>query len=303
LIDITRAAVCLFNMTECEPEPTIFKSPAPQFRDYFNHRHEIVFKHYEGMRINQTLDYSRRMYAKHHSFDHCKLTIWEALDKMDLFVDGSDPDIDMPNKIHMMQTAMCMRNKGEPDWMQLIGMIHDLGKIIFMWGEYDDGQHASSQWGIAGDTWVVGHPIPECVVFPELNKLNQDEQHPVYGKGNGMYELNCGISALEFAYGHDEYLYHMIQYNQTQFEKNGIQYTPLPPEALAMIRYHSCYPLHSGKAYEHLYASGDSNLIKEVCHFNQYDLYTKADDVPDYETTKALLSDTVNKYLPGVLFW
>lgn len=42
--------------------------------------------------------------------------------------------------IHMLQTAEGIRKKGHPDWFQLVGLIHDMGKIMFLWGDEKDGQ-------------------------------------------------------------------------------------------------------------------------------------------------------------------
>lgn len=33
-----------------------------------------------------------------------------------------------------------IRAAGHPDWFQLVGLIHDMGKIMFMWGNSADGQ-------------------------------------------------------------------------------------------------------------------------------------------------------------------
>ncbi len=48
--------------------------------------------------------------------------------------------ISLPNLIHMLQTSEGIRNAGHPDWMQLVGLIHDMGKIMFLWGNKADGQ-------------------------------------------------------------------------------------------------------------------------------------------------------------------
>ena len=50
--------------------------------------------------------------------------------------------------------------------------------------------------------------IPDnAVVFPEFNKLNPDMKDKRYNSLYGMYEPNCGLDKLCFAYGHDEYMY------------------------------------------------------------------------------------------------
>lgn len=51
--------------------------------------------------------------------------------------------------------------------------------------------------------------------------------------------------------------------------------TSLPKEALAIVRYHSCYPMHTHDEYKELLEDGDKELLEWVVRFNKYDLYTK----------------------------
>ena len=57
---------------------------------------------------------------------------------------------------------------------------------------------------------MVGCQLPDCNVFSEFNQLNPDYNHPIYSTKLGIYEKNCGLENLKFAYGHDEYLYQML---------------------------------------------------------------------------------------------
>jgi hypothetical protein len=69
------------------------------------------------------------------------------------------------------------RAAGEPDWLQLTALIHDMGKAMFLWGCAADGQEGSAdgaQWALGGDTWVVGCRIPDSAVHAEFNALNAD---------------------------------------------------------------------------------------------------------------------------------
>ena len=62
---------------------------------------------------------------------------------------------------------------------------------------HQDGQTKKGpQWGIAGDTWVVGVKMPETAVYKEFNALNPDNGHPVYDTDQGMYE-DCGAIPRE----------------------------------------------------------------------------------------------------------
>lgn len=69
-------------------------------------------------------------------FDHIRLTVREALEKLNDLVDESDPDTSLPNIVHAFQTAERARAEfPEHDWLHLIGLIHDLGKIMAFYGE------------------------------------------------------------------------------------------------------------------------------------------------------------------------
>ena len=58
-----------------------------------------------------------------------KMEIWDILEDLNQLVDVSDPDISHPNLYHAFQTAEAIRADDQPEWMQLIGLIHDMGKI------------------------------------------------------------------------------------------------------------------------------------------------------------------------------
>lgn len=230
------------------------------------------------------------------------MTIWEAFTAMESFVDASDPDTESPNLEHMLQTAEGLRKAGYPDWMQLTGLLHDLGKVQGVLApvpeEGTDGTSVDGQqWALGGDTWVVGVPIPGTAEFPELSELNPDKGHPIYDNAEdkpcGMYEPHCGIANLQFAWGHDEYMYQVLKHNCPDFPEIG----------LACIRYHSCYPLHRDGEYKELLAPGDEEMLAHVRAFNEFDLYTKADEPPVVEELRGYYQDLIDKYCPGELEW
>jgi len=266
-------------------------------------RYAVVKQHYKDMRTYQTLNYVNRMYEKFHAFDKCKMTVWEAFDKLGDYVDSSDPDIFLPNIEHGFQTAEAIRKAGHPEWMQLIGLIHDMGKILFLWGNRSDGMEGTAtgkQWALGGDTWIVGLPIPSSCVFPEFNSLNPDmiaaaeEGGDALSTTTGIYEKHCGLGNCKFAYGHDEYLYRFLIHNKSKF----------PPEALAIVRYHSCYPWHTMGEYHDLMNEQDHYFLGWVKEFNRFDLYTKDNERPNMVKLKPYYSSLVSKYLgDGELDW
>ena len=65
---------------------------------------------------------TREEYAK---LNKAKMSIWEAIELLDSFVDESDPDIDEPQIQHLLQSAEAIR-KDYPneDWLHLTALIH-----------------------------------------------------------------------------------------------------------------------------------------------------------------------------------
>ena len=122
------------------------KKPEEEFRNYVNsNRQDTVRNHYKAMRTNQTLEFVKRMEDKWLKFNFAKLTVMEAFKRLEGYVDSSDPDTSLPNLEHMMQTAEAIRAAGHPDWLQLVGLIHDMGKIQYLWGDEADGQEGKAE--------------------------------------------------------------------------------------------------------------------------------------------------------------
>ena len=185
------------------------------FRVYSNDPADGVFEHYRQMRSNQCVAYADRV--EPHVFDfggrQLRMTVREALEKLEAFVDRSDPDLSLPNLQHALQTAERARAAGKPDWFVLTALIHDVGKMMFVFGRAEDGMGGKAsdpQWALGGDTWVLGCAIPGSAVYPALNALNPDAAHPIYGSEMGAYAPGCGIMQLRFSVGHDEYAYRLL---------------------------------------------------------------------------------------------
>lgn len=60
--------------------------------------------------------------------------IWEAMELLNTLVDASDPDTSATQIQHLLQTAEAMRKDGKPEWMQVTGLVHDLGKLLYFFG-------------------------------------------------------------------------------------------------------------------------------------------------------------------------
>ncbi len=168
------------------------------------------------------------------------MTVWEALDYLNTLVDDSDPDVDFTQIDHALQTAEAVRQAGQPRWLIAAGLIHDLGKVLCLFGE--------PQWAVVGDTFPVGCAFSDRAVYPEYFSLNPDSTHPIYSTENGIYEPHCGLDNVHMSWGHDEYIFHVVK-------------DCLPIEALYALRYHSFYPWHKEGAYQHLANDRDRAMI------------------------------------------
>lgn len=266
-----------------------------QFRNYDQGDVTAAVKeHYRKMRSRQTVDYVKRMKAKYLQFNK-PMDLWASLEKLDALIDVSDPDLDLPNVQHLAQSAEAIRSDKRPDWMQLVGLIHDLGKIMYLWGSDEDGTSQDEQWGLVGDVFIVGCQLPDTCVYPEFNELNPDMQNPHYNTTLGIYDENCGIDNTLVAWGHDEYLYQVLSNHAAN---------KIPLEGMIMVRYHSFYPWHTGESYTEITNETDDKYKEWIKDFNQYDLYSKSDVVFDLEDLKSHYLPIADKYLgTGPIFW
>ena len=246
-----------------------------------------VKAHYRKMRQNQTYDYVQRMKAKYLTFNR-PMALWDAMEELNKLVDVSDPDLDLPNVQHLIQSAEAIREDGRPDWMQLVGLIHDLGKVMYLWGSDEDGTSEAEQWGLVGDIFVVGSALPDSCVYPEFNTLNPDMQDERFNTNIGVYQEGCGLDALSLAWGHDEYLYQVLSHRPEN---------KIPEAGMVMIRYHSFYPWHTGGSYSQFESKKDQQYKEWILDFNNYDLYTKSNTIYDLDEIKAYYNPIAEKYL------
>jgi inositol oxygenase len=165
---------------------TIVKEKS-EFRNYEQGDITAAVKdHYYKMRTRQTYDYVQRMKKKYLTFER-PMDLWDMMDRLNALIDVSDPDLNLPNIIHLLQSAEGIRQDGRPDWMQLVGLIHDLGKAMYLFGSDEDGTSQAEQWGLVGDVFVVGCKLPDTCVYPEFNQENPDMLVDRYNSELGIY--------------------------------------------------------------------------------------------------------------------
>jgi inositol oxygenase len=256
--------------------------PKESFRDYRAEARPSVKEFYRQNHRQQSLDFVRQKKREYLPLRKRQMGIWEAMEFLNTLVDDSDPDTDLSQIEHLMQTAEAIRADGHPRWFILTGLIHDLGKILCLFGE--------PQWCVVGDTFPVGCAFSDKIVFPEFFAENPDLENPAYQSSCGIYTAGCGLDHVELSWGHDEYLYQVVK-------------PYLPESGLYMIRYHSFYAGHKERAYDHLMNEHDRELFGWVRAFNPYDLYSKAAARPDVAALKPFYEELIAEYFPPVLAW
>lgn len=130
-----------------------------EFRNY-DEACDRVKNFYAEQHRKQTLQYNLDVRAKFNSEVRAKMSVWEAIEMLNTLVDESDPDTEVSQIEHLLQTAEAMRRDGKPDWMQVTGLVHDLGKLLYFFG-------ADGQWDTVGDTFVVGAKFSDKNIYPE----------------------------------------------------------------------------------------------------------------------------------------
>ncbi|MGV3765973.1 MAG: inositol oxygenase family protein [Chitinophagaceae bacterium] len=263
-----------------DPESIATAKKTDEYRNYEAPVRDTVKEFYRLNHTYQTYDFVQEKRSDFLKFDKKEMTIWDAFDFLNQLVDDSDPDTDLDQLQHLLQASEAIRKDGHPDWMVLTGLMHDMGKVLCLFGE--------PQWAVVGDTFPVGCGYSDKVVYPEFFKHNPDYNHEIYSTKYGVYEPGCGLRNVNMSWGHDEYVYQMLKDH-------------LPEQGLYMLRYHSFYAWHREGAYEHLLDDHDRQMLKWVQLFNPYDLYSKSPEPPDWKKLKGYYEDLVGKYLPSTL--
>ena len=273
------------NGPAAERKPAVGYSPdkkETEFRNYEADARPTVREFYRLNHTFQTHDFVKAKRKEFLGLNRMTMGVWEAAEYLNQLVDDSDPDTDMSQLQHLLQTAEHLRRDGHPRWMVLTGFVHDLGKILCLWGE--------PQWAVVGDTFVTGCAYSQKIVFPKFFEANPDSQDPVYRTENGVYEPGCGLDNVLISWGHDEYIYHVCK-------------DYLPEEGLAMLRYHSFYPWHREEQYNHLTNAKDQALLPWVRKFNPYDLYTKSHAKPDEKALRPYYEELIREFFPDKIRW
>jgi inositol oxygenase len=263
-----------------QPKSVAREKATEAYRNYEDPARDTVREFYRLNHQYQTYEFVLKKREEFLGFDKKEMTVWDAFEFLNQLVDDSDPDTELSQLQHLLQTSEAIRADGHPDWMVLTGLMHDMGKVLCLFGE--------PQWAVVGDTFPVGCAYSDKIVYPEFFKNNPDFYNEQYNTKYGVYQPNCGLKNIHMSWGHDEYAYQMLK-----------DYLPEP--ALYMLRYHSFYSQHRENGYDHLMDDQDREMFKYVDLFNPYDLYSKNPNPPDWNQLRPYYQDLVSKYLPETI--
>lgn len=257
------------------------KDPS-EFRNYDEEANPGVVEFYRLNHAQQTVAFVLEKEKEFGALARGKKSIWAAADYLNTLVDDSDPDTDLSQIEHLLQTSEAIRADGHPRWFIRAGFIHDLGKVLCLYGE--------PQWAVVGDTFPVGCVYSDQIVFNQFFAQNPDAQVSEYQTLYGIYEPHCGLENVHLSWGHDEYMYRVSR-------------NYLPEPALYMLRYHSFYPAHRHGAYAHLMSPHDKKMFEWVRKFNPYDLYSKGAAKPNVRELRSFYEDLVGEFFPSEIDW
>ncbi len=100
-----------------------------EFRQYDATAKPGVAEFYRLNHQHQTVAYTLGKEKEYFGLNKGQKTIWEAAEFLNTLIDDSDPDTDLTQIEHLLQTSEAIRRDGHPRWMVLTGFIHDSGQV------------------------------------------------------------------------------------------------------------------------------------------------------------------------------
>jgi inositol oxygenase len=80
-----------------------------------------VVKFYQEQHEKQTVASVIEKRKRFSSLNHAKMGVWDALELLNTLVDNSDPDTELSQIEHCLQTSEALRKDGQPRWLILTG--------------------------------------------------------------------------------------------------------------------------------------------------------------------------------------
>ena len=249
-------------------------------RDYSNANKNVLNFYHEQ---HKNLTFQKAISFRNHYIPTKFFSVEKLLNLSDDIIDRSDPDTNLGQIYHACQTAEWMRKinsenpENIPEWMIVIALIHDLGKV-------SEKLYDIESCYLSGDSYPLGCKLSDHIIRRDLGF---DENGDTFEEGN--YESGCGFSNMIF-WGHDEIIYTALKHSGTN----------LPEEALYTARFHSFYSWHQKNDYLKYADKKDISCLGFLRIFQLADLYSK-ENIKDININ--ILKDPyyqalISRYLP-----
>src|SRR5690606_13064465 len=153
--------------------------------DTDSERVDTVREFYRLNHTYQTYDFVKEKREEFLKFDKSEMHFLDAVDFLNTLVGNSDQNTSFDQLQHLRPTSEAIRADGHPVWFVLTGFMHDMGKVLCLFGE--------PQWAVVGDTFPVGCAHSDKIVYPEFFEANPNTYDERYNTKYGVYEPNCGL--------------------------------------------------------------------------------------------------------------
>jgi len=221
--------------------------------------------HYLKAWQRQTVDYVLKQRERYLQFNLKTMSVREALNFVKRtpyfpFRVGRPGEPAPSVRSLCFRVAEAARDAGQPDWVQLVALVHALGNVVPIVDMKTKIEAENDfDWTIITRSRVVGCGAPTCSPFSEFRSLNKDERSNEYSSPQGMYDLHCGLENVLMTWTGPEYMHFLLRHNQVA----------IPEEGLAMLRYFTLGDWHTYNEYEHLENADDRGVKAFVGEFDQ----------------------------------
>lgn len=235
----------------------------------------------------QTAEFIKKTYFTQDKFNKIHIK--------DLFTNEEYKQLPMKYQLLFNTTIDSLYNHiNDWSWLQIIGLIHDLGKVLVL-----------PEFGYFPEFFSVGDIYPLGCKFQESNIYYEKQYHTQcpdflntqFNTLNGIYKPNCGFDNVAMTFSHDYYLYNILLKSCTK----------LPVEALYIIRYHSFYGWHTPhnkiRGYTNLANNKDWLNLPLLKLFQKTDLYSKHNSLPNISVLEEYYNTLIKKYLLEILMF
>ena len=201
----------------CSEEPAFWRFESKDKRLVFTNSTPQQLIHSTRHFQTQTMEYVNRQREKYLSFQLARLSLDEALSIAKSISFEKEPSL-----FHKcIQTAERFRDDGQPDWVQLVGLLYYLGGIIpSIEKETTDISEQNYDWTMPSASWIIGCSFPHGHNDAEFLHLNPDYRDHEYIHGN-IYSTKCGLDNALMTWSVPEYMYNFLKTNCVNIPSEG----------------------------------------------------------------------------------